>query len=65
MLRFIVAWLAVMNRDCMWLRNGCVPKVVCLDSGFEACYHVSAKCSMHTTAESCYESRLSAETGST
>ena len=55
MLRFIVAWLALMSRDCMWLRGACVPKVICLDSGFEACDHVSDKCSMHRTAESCFE----------
>jgi hypothetical protein len=54
MLRFIVAWLAIMNRDCMWLRHACVPKVVCLGSGFEACDHVAYKCSAMKTSEECH-----------
>lgn len=54
MLRLIVAWLAIMNRDCMWLRHACVPKVVCLDSGFEACDRVAYKCSAMKTLNECH-----------
>ena len=52
MLRYLVAWLAIANRDCMWLRDACVPKVVCL--GFEACDHVSGKCFGIETSETCH-----------
>lgn len=55
MFRFIVAWLAIASGDCMWSRDACVSKVICLGSGFEACDHVSTKCSAHKTVDSCFE----------